>query len=189
MHENQFFNTENRDFFTLFTVIPDSLLKNKDSLIQESSHLYKKILTAIGKERENENIDIAYIGQQSDGYNFGLEYTNGRYKGNVTYSLSPNTLLAPNDNVKQRLTGLVGNKYVRHELRKDGLSIVFEVILKDASIMTHKLAERDAIRFLVTYLDNQYREYSTLKIIYIDQYTGEAFRYNVKIDELTLVSR
>src|SRR5262249_30194140 len=123
--DNQFFNIENKDFIVLFTVVPDQALKNKDSLKEASENLYFKVLKAIGRGRLNEPIDIAFLGQQSDRDNLSFGYRNNEFTSMVKYGLNPDTLLARDNNVSQRLFRLSSNKFVRHRLTSAGLSIVF----------------------------------------------------------------
>lgn len=184
LSENQYFNTENKNFIILFNVVPNRALTNKDSLLQDSKRLYNEVLNILGKSIENENMDIAYWGKETDKNNISFSYVHNHYNGEASYSYHPDTLLAPDNNVRQRLTKLTFNKYVRHQLDKSGLSIAFNVILKDASIMNQKMAERDAVKFLVQYVDSQYCSYSFIKIFYIDQYSGDVTLYKAKVSDL-----
>lgn len=184
--DNQFFNTKSKNFIILFNIVPDKALKNKDSLLQDSKRKYNEVLINLGKRMENENIDVAYWGKETDKNNVSFSYSHNQYKGEASYSYYPDTLLASDSNVKQRLSKLSYNKYVRHQLDRNGLSIAFNVILKDGSKMNQEIAENDAVKFLVQYVGEQYCLYNSIKIFYIDQYSGEANLFNAKISDLIL---
>ena len=184
--DNQYFNTENKNFLILFTIVSGRALKNKDSLLQDSKRAYNEILINLGKRMENENIDIAYWGKEVDKNNVSFSYSHNHYNGEAFYRYNSDTLLAPDSTIRQRLTRLSYNKYVRHELDRYGLSIVFNVILKDASIMNQKSAEMDALKFLIQYIGDQYCPYNQIKIVYINQYDGETSMFNAKISDLIL---
>jgi hypothetical protein len=184
--ENQYFNTENKNFIILFTIVPDRALKNKDSLFQDSKRAYKEILINLGKRMENENIDIAYWGKETDRNNVSFSYVHNHYNGEASYNYHSDTLLAPDSSVRQRLTKLSYNKYVRHRLDGNGLSIAFNVILNDASKMNQKMAEKDAVKFLIQYVGEQYCTYSSIKVFYIDQYSGAVSLFTAKVSDLIL---
>lgn len=183
--DNQFIDAENKDFLVLFTIVPELALMNKDSLLHESKSLYKQVQMALGVKGRNETIDIAYWGRETDRNNVSFSYSHDKYRGEViSYGFRRDTLLAPDDNVRERLFKLEGNKYVRHVSGREGLSIIFKVISKEASSMNQKRAEMDALKFFVLYLREQHCLYQFIKISYIDQYTGEANLFTVKTDNL-----
>ena len=182
--DNQFFNIDNKDAIILFNIVPENSLIKKDSLLEESKYLYNEILNTIGKERANENVDIAYIGQQTDKNNIGFTYKDNRYRGQVSYG-NHDTLLAPDNNVKQQLNKLDGNKYVRHIIDRNGLTIVFTVISKDLS-SKEKAGEGDAVKFLSYYLQKQFCLYNRIHIIYLDRYGDGGIRYEASVAELIL---
>ncbi len=186
LNDNQYLNTDNKNFIILFNIVPDKSLKNKDSLLQDSKRIYKDVLTTLGDRIENESIDIAYWGKETDKDNVSFSYSHDHYNGEATYSYHSDTLLAPDNFVRQRLANLSYNKYVRHQHDMDGFSISFHEILKDASIMNQKLAELDAVKFMIKYIGEQYCPYARIKIIYIDQYSGEASKYEVKVSDLII---
>ncbi len=61
--DNQYFNTENKNFIILFTIVPDRALNNKDSLLKDSRRAYNELLLNLGKRMENENM-ILPIGEK-----------------------------------------------------------------------------------------------------------------------------
>lgn len=75
---------------------------------------------------------------------------------------------------------------MRHRLDGNGLSVAFTVILKDASKFNQKMAENDAVKFLIKYIGEQYCLYKFLKIFYIDQYGGDITMYNGKVSDIIL---
>jgi hypothetical protein len=186
LNDNQYLNTDNKNVIALFNVISDKSIENKDSLLHASRHIYEDILTTLGKSVENEIIDIIYWGKETDKDNISFSYSNNQYRGQAIYHYQVDTLLAPDSSVRKRLDRLSYNKYVRHEYDRNGLLIIFYVILKDFTLLNQKMAETDAIKFLIKYLDVQYRSYNQIKIFYIDQFTGSMTRYTVNVSDLIL---
>jgi hypothetical protein len=186
LNDNQYLDIETKNVIALFNIISDKSIKNKDSLLHASKHIYEDILATLGKNVENENIDIVYWGKETDKDNINFSYAHNQYRGEAIYHYHVDTLLAPDSSVRKRLDRLSYNKYVRHEYDRNGLSINFYVISKDFNLINQKMAEIDAIKFLVKYLDAQYRSYNQIIIFYIDQFTGSMTRYTVDVNDLIL---
>src|ERR1700743_2135128 len=162
LNDNQYLDLNNNEVIALFNIVPDKSLKNKDSLLQDSKHIYEDMLHTVGKKLENEIVDISYWGKETDKDNSIFSYSHNQYTGQANYHYQIDTLLAPDSNVRKRLNRLSYNKYVRHEYYKSGLSIIFYVISKDANLLNQKTAEADAIKFLLKFIDAQYCYYTQI---------------------------
>jgi hypothetical protein len=186
--DNQYFNLQAKGLLVLITIVPEISLKQKDSLLQESKYLVREISKAIKPEAENLMIDIAYFGRESDRFNLSFGYRKGSYSGPVTYG-QYDTLISSSNEVNNRLSHIRYNAYFRHILADGSFILDYKMITKEVDYtVSRTMGEKDALTFLVKYLQNDYRKYSRIQIDYIDQNDGHVKRYEVSIDELIIAN-
>jgi hypothetical protein len=187
---NQYLEFQGDTLVTLINVIPDKQMLNRDSLTKYSRDHYNHITDIAGvKTMHDKYVCIAYKGQQTDKFNLSVWYKNGKIiKGN--WGEPVDTLLAPSNEILERLRGLPEGRYVRHQKVNDKWVVKFTTITRQFNVDSlGSASDFDAVLYLVAYLEKNYKLYSKIVVGYLDQYGRNNGRsYTMDIDDLIVAS-
>jgi hypothetical protein len=184
--DDQYFNLSHSDYIVLYTIVPESALKKKDSLLKEAQYLNREILKNAGPSIGNKEVYISYTGSQSDSGNISFKFLKNEYLGSSKYHIT-DTVLSLDKNVIARSNNIGWGTFVRKIKLDDDVHIVFKVITRTPKqSITGASSVKLAMGFLLDYLGNSYRQYSILNIVYFDQYGRYRLLYECDLDGFIL---
>lgn len=185
--DNQFFDYRTKNLILFGTIVAESSLNNRDSLFAESKYYHKEILKEIGEKRKNEFITIGYIGKTTDKYNRFFSYKNNLFEYEVATDYMTDTLIAPDSLVRLKLNKLRYNRYVRHKLEDNKLTLEVSVLKNGVNRDSAKIwGYKDAAEFMLYYIYPYHNSYHKIRFQYFDKYLRKGYSHEISINDLIL---
>ena len=186
--DNQFFDCRTKDLILLLNVVAESGLNNRDSLFRDSKYYQKEILKEIGEKRKNELITIGYIGKTTDKYNRFFSYKNNLFIAEEPLEYMMDTLIAPDSLVRLKLNKLRYNRYVRHKIDDNKLTLEVTVLKNAVTLDSAKIwGNNDAADFMLYYIYPYHNSYHKIRFQYFDKYLRQGYGHEISINDIILL--